>query len=56
MLTHLRSIDWKALMIGVFACYVLPMVLGFVLAEWIYALNGCKRSINRVTPQASEME
>lgn len=37
---YLRAIDWKTLFMWLFAWYVFPMILGFVLASWMFALYG----------------
>jgi hypothetical protein len=37
---YLRAVDWKVLLMWLFAWYVLPMVLGFVLASWMFVLYG----------------
>ena len=40
MLRYLRTIDWKNLFMWFFAWYILPQILGFVLASWLFALYG----------------
>lgn len=42
MSRYLQAIDWKALFVGLFGWYILPMLLGFVLASWIYFVQGQK--------------
>jgi hypothetical protein len=40
MRSYLRAVEWKTLFIWVFAWYILPMILGFVLASWLFSVYG----------------